>query len=169
MARWPVIEAREEKVEEEEERTTLTRRPGAYLAGMARQCPRGRPGAADQARPREVFTGGGVAAQGAPVGDASTCAAQPPKHRTTNTGKRSGKVSSSEATRAGETRAGSSSGSPRRGGVFQIHFVGKEEDTEAIILPKVAAAEDAEGGRNHRATARRLGFARESSGERERK
>jgi hypothetical protein len=36
MARWPVTEAREEKAEEEEERTTLTRRPGAYLAGMAR-------------------------------------------------------------------------------------------------------------------------------------
>jgi hypothetical protein len=28
-------------------RSTLTRRPGAYLAGMARQCPRGRPGATE--------------------------------------------------------------------------------------------------------------------------
>jgi hypothetical protein len=36
MARWPVIEVREEKAEEEEERTTITRRPCAYLAGMAR-------------------------------------------------------------------------------------------------------------------------------------
>jgi hypothetical protein len=30
-----------------ERRNTLTRRPGAYLVGMARQCPRGRPGAAE--------------------------------------------------------------------------------------------------------------------------
>jgi hypothetical protein len=48
-------------------------------------------------------------------------------------------------------------------------LVGKLEDTEAIILPKVAAAEDAGGSRNHRATARRLGFARERAWERERK
>jgi hypothetical protein len=38
---------------------------------------RGSARAADQARPEEDFTGGGVAAQGAPTGDASTCAAQP--------------------------------------------------------------------------------------------
>jgi hypothetical protein len=31
----------------EEEKESLTRRPGAYLASMARQCPRGRPGAAE--------------------------------------------------------------------------------------------------------------------------
>jgi hypothetical protein len=48
-------------------------------------------------------------------------------------------------------------------------LVGKEEDTEAIILPKVAAAEDAGGGRNRLAMARLLGFAREKALERERK
>jgi hypothetical protein len=40
---------------------------------------RGSARAIDQARPEEDFTGGGVAAQGAPTGDASTCAAQPPQ------------------------------------------------------------------------------------------
>jgi hypothetical protein len=130
---------------------------------------RGSARAADQARSREVFIGGGGVAQGATVRDASTCAAQPPKHRAANTRRRSGEVSSSKATRAGKTRAGSSSGSPHRGGVFQIRLVGEEEDAEASIWPKVAAAEDVEGGRNRRATARRFGFTGERARERERR
>jgi hypothetical protein len=36
-----------ERGQRKKRRITLTRRPGAYLAGMARQCPRGRPGAAE--------------------------------------------------------------------------------------------------------------------------
>jgi hypothetical protein len=40
---------------------------------------RGSARVADQARPEEDFTGGGIAAQGAPTGDASTCAAQQPQ------------------------------------------------------------------------------------------
>jgi hypothetical protein len=39
---WPVSEAKGGEKKEK-----LTRRPGAYLAGMARQCLRGRPGAAE--------------------------------------------------------------------------------------------------------------------------
>jgi hypothetical protein len=39
---------------------------------------RGSAHAADQARPEENFTGGGIAAQGAPNGDASTCATRSP-------------------------------------------------------------------------------------------
>jgi hypothetical protein len=45
-----------ERGQRKQRKITLTRRPGAYLAGMARQCPRGRPGAVDQARPRGDFT-----------------------------------------------------------------------------------------------------------------
>jgi hypothetical protein len=156
MARWLVTEAREEKAEEEEEN---------HSHQMPRCIP-GRHGEAVPARPREVFTGGGVAAQGAPVWEASTCAAHPPKHRAANTGRISGEVSSLKATRASKTRAESSSGSPRRGGVFQIRLVGEEEDAEARNWPKVAATEDVGGGRNRRATARRFGFARERARER---
>jgi hypothetical protein len=36
-----------ERGQRKKRRITLTRPPGAYLAGMARQCPRGRPGAAE--------------------------------------------------------------------------------------------------------------------------
>jgi hypothetical protein len=131
MARWPVTEAREEKAEAEgegEEKPDAQVHTWPAWRGSAR--------AADQARPREVFTGGGVVAQGAPVGDASTCAAQPPKHHAANTGRRSGEVSSSKATRAGETRAGSSSGSPPRGGVFQIYLVGRKRTQRRAFGPR---------------------------------
>jgi hypothetical protein len=40
---------------------------------------RGSAHAADQARPEGDFTGGGIAAQGAPIGDASTDVVQPPQ------------------------------------------------------------------------------------------
>jgi hypothetical protein len=45
--------------------------------------------------------------------------------------------------------------------------VGEEEDVEASIWPKVAAAEDAGGGRSRRETARRFGLAGERAQERE--
>jgi hypothetical protein len=52
MARWPVTEAREEKAEEEKENHTH----------QTPRCIPGRHGEAVAVRPREVFTGDGVAA-----------------------------------------------------------------------------------------------------------
>jgi hypothetical protein len=59
------------------------------------------------------------------------------------------------------SRAGSSLGSPRRGGGWQNHLVEMEEGSEESNSPKVAVAELAGVGRDRQATARRLGFARE--------
>jgi hypothetical protein len=63
-----------------------------------------------------------------------------------------------EGDRAAKTRVGSSHGSSRRGSGRRICSVEEEEGAEWSISPKVAAAEFAGGSRNHRATARRLGF-----------
>jgi hypothetical protein len=46
LINWSESMARE-RWQGKKRKITLTRRPGAYLAGMARQCPRGRPGAAE--------------------------------------------------------------------------------------------------------------------------
>jgi hypothetical protein len=85
MARWLVTEAREEKAEERR-KIPLTRRPGAYLAGMARQCPRSRgkssPAAALQHREQPSRTLPPVllshpnTAQPTPGGDPARCRAQ---------------------------------------------------------------------------------------------
>jgi hypothetical protein len=91
---------------------------------------RGSARVADQARLEADFTRGGIAAQGASTGDASTCVIQPPQpplERTPSTTRVIGAASSSEATKAGGTRARDDKGSPRRGGDHQIQL---EEEVE---------------------------------------
>jgi hypothetical protein len=46
LTNWSESVARE-RGQRKKRKITFTRCPGAYLAGMARQCPRGRPGAAE--------------------------------------------------------------------------------------------------------------------------
>jgi hypothetical protein len=114
---------------------TLTRRPGAYLAGMARQCPRDRPGAAEGGlhrvapwaphlgvstgeRSRSSSTWACSAAQQAPAA----------KHRIRVLG-------------GGRSRERRATRSPRRGSGRRFHLVELVEGVEEIISPKVAATE----------------------------
>jgi hypothetical protein len=161
MARWPITEAREEKAEEEEERTTLTRCPGACLDGMAGLCPRGWPGAtwgSLHRAHREHRT------SALPPACTHTTT---PQATTASTRKRSGGVSSSEATGANETRARSSQRSHRRGEGFRIHLEEEEEGSEANIWPKWRRRRSPEPARITGRWCRRLGCDRVGSGERE--
>jgi hypothetical protein len=125
---------------------------GALTSAQVHTWPawRGSARVADQARPGVVFTGGGVAAQGASTGEASTSAVhppQPPQERTTSTTRVTGVASSSEATRAGGNRVRDGKGSPQRGGVRQIHLVEEAEGSGARRLPQMAVAEVGGGRR----------------------
>jgi hypothetical protein len=109
----------------------LTRRPGACLDGMAGQCPCGRPGA----------TWGSLhcAAPGPPHLGTSTGDAHTPWQPQTcaaSTGKRSGRVSSSEAIGADKNPSGDWPQISRRGEGFQVHLMEEEEGSGAHRLPR---------------------------------
>jgi hypothetical protein len=63
-----------------------------------------------------------------------------------------------------KSRAGSSHGSPRRGGGRRNYLVEVEEGTEASISPKVATVEVTGAGRNRQATAAAIQIARRIDG-----
>jgi hypothetical protein len=161
MARWPVTVAGEERREEEEERNTLTRCPGACLGGMAGQCPRGRPGA----------TWGSL--HRGSTGSTRPWMLPPACTRTATTSvshnkhqERTSETLGSEATGAGRTRVGTSHGSPRRESGRRIQLEEGVEDTEAQRLPQVAVAEFAGGGQECRAMAAAIRVHQSNSGKR---
>jgi hypothetical protein len=129
----------------------------------------GRHGGAVPARPARGYLGKsspcttGSTASGASTGEAHT--PMTPQATIASTRKRSGGVSSSEATGADETRARSSQRSHRRGEGFRIHLVEEEEGSEAIIWPKWRQRRSPEPAEIARRRRRQLGFDRVSLGE----
>jgi hypothetical protein len=130
------------------------RRPGAYLAGMARQCPHGRPGAAEGRLHRD--------APGAPhlaLPPAKAHAAQALEHAQ--------HAQQSPAARhligelgGGRSQEGRPPRSPREGSGQRFHSVELVEGAEASVLPKVATAEATEVGWRGQATAAAIQIAR---------
>jgi hypothetical protein len=100
-----------EKQRVERKKKELTSRPGAYLAGMAGQCPRGRPGATEGRLHRGTT---GSTAIGASTGVHSLTEVSSKKHsRCRGRGRRDVKIGGD---REAKSRVGSHHGSPRRGG-----------------------------------------------------
>jgi hypothetical protein len=141
-------------------RITLTRRPGANLAGMARQCPRGRPCAAEGRLHRD--------APGAPH-----LALPPAKARVAQALEHAQHAQQSPAARhligelgGGRSRGGRPPRSPRGGSGRRFHSVELVEGAEASVPPKEATTRPPELAGEARRRRRRSRSPEGSRGER---
>jgi hypothetical protein len=153
LTNWSESVARE-RGQRKKRKITLTRRPGAYLAGMARQCPRGRPGAAEGRLHRD--------APGAPH-----LALPPAKARVAQALEHAQHAQQSPAAKhliselgGGRSRGGRPPRSPRGGSGRRFHSVELVGGAEASISPKVAMAEATGVGRRGQATAAAIQIAK---------
>jgi hypothetical protein len=111
-----------------EEKKKLTSRPGAYLVGMAGQCPRGRPGAAEGSLHRGTTRS---TASGASTGVHTHTEVSSKKHcRRQGRGRRGVEVGGDHVAKS---RAASLHGSPQRGGSQRSGLVEIEEGAGASV------------------------------------
>jgi hypothetical protein len=143
------------------EKKELTSRPSAYLAGMAGQCPRGRPSAAEGRLHRGTT---GSTAIGASTGMHSLTEVSSKKHsRRRGRGRQDVEIGGD---REAKSHAGSHHGSPRRGGGRRCHLVELVGGAGASDSPKVSAAMVTGDGRSGQAMAAAIQIASELESER---